>query len=49
MIQCAGEAAYSNDLPIVHNEVFAALVLATIAKGEIERIDGSDAMVSIYN
>ncbi|KAG6453184.1 hypothetical protein O3G_MSEX007992 [Manduca sexta] len=44
MIQCAGEAEYSDDTPRIKDEVFAALVLSTIAKGDIESIDGSEAL-----
>lgn len=43
--QCAGEAVYSDDEPKIANEVFAAFVLSTVAKGDIESIDASDVMV----
>ncbi|KAL0829108.1 hypothetical protein ABMA28_003962 [Loxostege sticticalis] len=44
LIQCAGEAKYTDDVPSLPNEVFSALVLSTIPKGEIESIDPSEAM-----
>ncbi|XP_028164069.1 indole-3-acetaldehyde oxidase-like isoform X2 [Ostrinia furnacalis] len=44
LIQCAGEAKYTDDLPAFPNEVFSALVLSTIPKGEIESIDASEAL-----
>lgn len=46
LIQCAGEAVYSDDMPTIKDEVFASLVLATITNGDIESIDGSKALVS---
>lgn len=45
LIQCTGEAEYSDDLPTLPNEVFAAFVLSTMVNGHIESIDGSEAMV----
>ncbi|GBP49386.1 Xanthine dehydrogenase [Eumeta japonica] len=44
LIQCAGEAPYSNDEPANKNEVFAAFVTTSVSKGEIERIDPSAAL-----
>ncbi|KAJ8735652.1 hypothetical protein PYW07_007272 [Mythimna separata] len=44
MIQCAGEAVYSDDTPAIKDEVFAALVLSTVAKADIESIDSSDVL-----
>ena len=46
MIQCAGEAVYSDDMPTIKDEVFAAFVLSTVAKAEIESIDSSEVLVS---
>lgn len=46
MIQCSGEAVYSDDIPTISNEVFAAFVLSTISTGEIEHIECTKALVS---
>lgn len=46
LIQCAGEAVYSDDEPRIKDEIFGAFVLSTVAKGDIESIDGSEALVS---
>lgn len=43
--QCSGEAVYTDDIPTIKDEVFASFVLSTVAKAEIESIDGSEAMV----
>ncbi|KAJ8736260.1 hypothetical protein PYW08_006916 [Mythimna loreyi] len=44
MIQCAGEAVYTDDTPAIKDEVFAALVLSTVAKADIESIDSSEVL-----
>ncbi|XP_063625275.1 xanthine dehydrogenase/oxidase-like [Cydia splendana] len=44
LIQCAGEAPYSEDLPSCPHEVFGAFVLATVPKGDIDKIDSSKAL-----
>ncbi|XP_047997895.1 indole-3-acetaldehyde oxidase-like isoform X2 [Leguminivora glycinivorella] len=44
LIQCAGEAPYSEDLPSLPHEVFGAFVLATVPKGDIDKIDPSEAL-----
>nr|XP_049700586.1 probable aldehyde oxidase gad-3 [Helicoverpa armigera] len=44
LIQCAGEATYSNDLPTQPKEVFCAFVTSDICTGEIESIDASPAL-----
>ncbi|VVC98271.1 unnamed protein product, partial [Leptidea sinapis] len=44
LIQCAGEATYTEDIPSLPNEVFAAFVLADIPLGTIDRIDSSTAL-----
>ncbi|XP_045484577.1 xanthine dehydrogenase-like [Pieris rapae] len=44
LIQCAGEASYSEDLPSLPQEVFASFVLSTVALGTIEHIDAAEAM-----
>ncbi|XP_022822065.1 indole-3-acetaldehyde oxidase-like [Spodoptera litura] len=44
MIQCAGEAEYCDDIPTIKDEVFAAFVLSTVARGDIESIDSSEVM-----
>lgn len=46
MIQCAGEAVYTDDLPTIKDEVFASFALCTITKGIIESIDVTQAKVS---
>ncbi|XP_026741742.1 xanthine dehydrogenase/oxidase-like [Trichoplusia ni] len=43
-IQCSGEAQYTDDIPSIHNEVFGAFVLSTVAKGTIAKIDPSAAL-----
>lgn len=44
MIQCSGEAQYTDDIPRFHNEVYASLVLSTVAVGEIVSIDPTAAL-----
>ncbi|XP_058831229.1 uncharacterized protein LOC131689891 [Topomyia yanbarensis] len=44
MVQTAGEAKYSNDLPPQLGELYAAFVLATQAKSMIAKIDPSNAL-----
>ncbi|KAF9416485.1 hypothetical protein HW555_006152 [Spodoptera exigua] len=44
LIQCAGEAHYTDDLPSLPNEVHAAFVVTTIGVGEIVSIDASKAL-----
>lgn len=44
-IQCAGEAPYTEDVPSLAREVFGALVLTTVGRGNIESIDPTEALV----
>ncbi|KAJ0176322.1 hypothetical protein K1T71_008496 [Dendrolimus kikuchii] len=44
LIQCAGEAKYTEDLPSYPHEVFGAFVLSTVPKGFIVEIDPSKAL-----
>ncbi|XP_045452021.1 LOW QUALITY PROTEIN: xanthine dehydrogenase-like [Melitaea cinxia] len=44
LIQCAGEAKYTEDLPSLPGEVFAAFVLSTVGRGTIDSIDPSVAL-----
>ncbi|KAJ8719960.1 hypothetical protein PYW07_012003 [Mythimna separata] len=44
MVQSSGEAKYTDDIPTHPNEVFAALVLTTVGKGVITKIDPSEAL-----
>ncbi|KAI5646263.1 molybdopterin-binding domain of aldehyde dehydrogenase domain-containing protein [Phthorimaea operculella] len=44
LIQCAGEAKYSNDLPTQPKEVWCAFVTSDICTGEIIEIDPSPAL-----
>ncbi|XP_004925960.2 xanthine dehydrogenase [Bombyx mori] len=44
LIQCSGEAMYSDDLPSLPHEVFASFVLSTVAVGEIISIDPTKAL-----
>ncbi|XP_026741864.1 xanthine dehydrogenase-like [Trichoplusia ni] len=44
LIQCAGEAMYTDDIPPFPNEVYAAFVLSTIGKGQISSIDATEAL-----
>lgn len=49
ILQCAGEAVYSDDIPTIKDEVFAALVLSTVTKGDIESIDAAEVLVSMQS
>ncbi|CAG7828319.1 unnamed protein product [Allacma fusca] len=42
--QCSGEAVFISDILPQHRELFGAFVLSTIAKGDIESIDASEAL-----
>uniref|UniRef100_A0A1B6CM27 Indole-3-acetaldehyde oxidase n=2 Tax=Clastoptera arizonana TaxID=38151 RepID=A0A1B6CM27_9HEMI len=44
LYQCSGEAQYINDIPCLPNELHGALVLTTVAGGEIVTIDPSEAL-----
>ncbi|CAB3227915.1 unnamed protein product [Arctia plantaginis] len=44
LIQCAGEAMYTDDIPTFPKEVYAAFVLSTIGKGHISSIDATEAL-----
>ncbi|KAJ0176320.1 hypothetical protein K1T71_008494 [Dendrolimus kikuchii] len=44
LIQCAGEAKFSEDIPTVPREVFGAFVLTTVPLGTIVNIDPSPAL-----
>ncbi|CAG9582950.1 unnamed protein product [Danaus chrysippus] len=44
LIQCAGEAEYTEDLPTLPREVYAAFVLTTVPLGTITKIDASKAL-----
>nr|XP_034832953.1 xanthine dehydrogenase 1-like [Maniola hyperantus] len=44
LIQCAGEATYTEDVPSLPREVFAAFVLTTVALGTIDKIDPGPAL-----
>ncbi|CAG4933306.1 unnamed protein product [Parnassius apollo] len=44
LIQCAGEAPYTEDIPPLPREVFASFVLSTVAVGDIEVIDSTRAL-----
>ncbi|KAK7021793.1 hypothetical protein SK128_010782 [Halocaridina rubra] len=41
--QISGEAKYLDDIPYLPNEVHAALVLTTVAKGQLKNVDSSEA------
>ncbi|KAK3793085.1 hypothetical protein RRG08_038590 [Elysia crispata] len=43
-LQVTGEAKYTNDLPTFQDELQAAFVGTTIARGKIDKIDTSEAM-----
>lgn len=45
LIQVSGKAQYSNDIPHLDNELWAAFVIATRVGAKIGRIDASDALV----
>ncbi|XP_026741596.1 xanthine dehydrogenase-like [Trichoplusia ni] len=44
MIQCAGEAKFTEDIPAMPGQVYGAFVLSTIALGTIVKIDASAAL-----
>ncbi|KAJ0176326.1 hypothetical protein K1T71_008500 [Dendrolimus kikuchii] len=44
LIQCSGEAKYTEDLPSLPCEVFAAFVLSTTGSGVINKIDATVAL-----
>lgn len=44
-LQCAGETTYTEDIPTLPKEVFAAFVLTTVPLGTIDKIDPSRALV----
>ncbi|KAJ8719964.1 hypothetical protein PYW07_012007 [Mythimna separata] len=44
LIQCAGEAMYTDDMPTFPREVYAAFVLSTVGKGRIVSIDPTAAL-----
>ncbi|XP_072948794.1 xanthine dehydrogenase-like [Epargyreus clarus] len=44
LIQCAGEASYTEDLPCLPHEVYAAFALTTVPLGTIKSIDASYAL-----
>ncbi|KPI91000.1 Xanthine dehydrogenase [Papilio xuthus] len=43
-IQCSGEAMYAEDIPPLAQEVFASFVLSTVALGDIDLIDSTQAL-----
>ncbi|KAJ2951524.1 hypothetical protein O0L34_g13676 [Tuta absoluta] len=47
LIQCSGEAPYTEDIPTLPHEVFAAFVLATVPTGIIEAIDPNKALMGV--
>ncbi|XP_076639451.1 xanthine dehydrogenase/oxidase isoform X2 [Colletes latitarsis] len=44
LYQTSGEAHYMNDVPYMPNEVSCAFVLTTVASGQVENIDPSEAL-----
>nr|XP_034832960.1 xanthine dehydrogenase/oxidase-like [Maniola hyperantus] len=44
LLQCAGEAKYTDDMSKFPREVFAAFVLSTVALGTITSIDATEAL-----
>ncbi|XP_053608655.1 uncharacterized protein LOC128674223 isoform X2 [Plodia interpunctella] len=44
MIQSAGEAEYTNDMPPIPGQVFAAFVLSTVHRGQLQEVDGTDVL-----
>ncbi|CAH2233060.1 jg18404 [Pararge aegeria aegeria] len=44
LIQCGGETTYTEDIPTLPREVFAAFTLTTVALGTIDKIDASKAL-----
>ncbi|CAH2260610.1 jg18282 [Pararge aegeria aegeria] len=44
LVQCAGEAKYTDDVPSLPGEVFLAFVLAKVPLGTIQKIDASIAL-----
>ena len=43
-LQCSVEAEYINDIPALHNEVHAAMVVSTQANCDIESVDPAEAL-----
>ena len=43
--QVTGEAVYTNDMTTFKDELQASFVLTTIARGKIDKIDTSEALV----
>jgi len=43
-LQCSGEAEYINDIPALHNEVHAAIVVSTQANCDLQSVDPSEAL-----
>ena len=48
-LQCTGEAIYANDIPILPSELHAAFVYSTMANCELDAVDTSVAMVSLFD
>ncbi|XP_041981596.1 xanthine dehydrogenase/oxidase-like [Aricia agestis] len=44
LLQCAGEAKYTDDVPTLPGEVYACFVLTTVPLGKIVKIDPSKAL-----
>ncbi|XP_047998096.1 indole-3-acetaldehyde oxidase-like isoform X2 [Leguminivora glycinivorella] len=44
LIQCSGEAPYTEDVPGMAREVFGAFVLAKVPVGDIDNIDATEAL-----
>lgn len=44
MLQCTGEAQYTDDIPVQKNELYGCLVLSTKAHAKILSVDSSPAM-----
>lgn len=48
LLQVSGEAKYSNDMPQLDNELWAAFVPTSKVRAKIGKIDASEALVNLY-
>ncbi|CAH2090197.1 unnamed protein product [Euphydryas editha] len=46
VIQSSGEAQFVNDIPPLPREVFGAFVLSTVSNGDVDIIDGKEALAT---
>jgi xanthine dehydrogenase/oxidase len=44
LMQVTGEARYTDDIPLYHNELYGAMVLSTKAHAKIKKVDFAGAL-----